>query len=271
MIKGLYKTILFTDLDGTLLDFKTYSAELAKPVFQKANSAGVPIIFCSSKTYAEQLPYLKELTSHHPIIVENGSAIFIPKNYFSTDIAYNNIRNDYAVIEFGISSGSIIKVFDSIRAKLKFNIRRFDELSVKEVSNITGLNYEAAQRAIQRDYSITFNSEDPRFDNSIMNRELDEYNLISYPGGRFFTITSKNADKGKAVKALTSLYQREYGEIKTIGIGDSYNDFPMLRSVDAAYLVQNPEGNWADIELDNLKKIDAVGPRGWIKIVDSII
>lgn len=94
--------------------------------------------------------------------------------------------------------------------------------------------------------------------------------MISYPGGRFFTITSLNADKGKAIERVKELYIRKFGEIESIGIGDSYNDIPLFKEVDRGYLVQNYEGKWAEIELENLRKVAGAGPKGWVEIVESI-
>ena len=45
-------------------------------------------------------------------------------------------------------------------------------------------------------------------------------------------------DKGKAVRALKELYSEKFLEIKTIGLGDSLNDLPMLEAVDVPVLVK---------------------------------
>ena len=45
--------LIFTDLDGTLIDHHTYSAEAARPALEAARAAGVPVVPCSSKTLAE--------------------------------------------------------------------------------------------------------------------------------------------------------------------------------------------------------------------------
>ena len=76
------KFVLFTDLDGTLLD-ANYSCELVKPVVKELKRKGVPIVFCTTKTRAECEYYRRELRINDPFIVENGSAIFIPVGYFT--------------------------------------------------------------------------------------------------------------------------------------------------------------------------------------------
>lgn len=49
--------IVFTDLDGTLLDHNTYSYTEASEGMQLLNENDIPLILVSSKTYSE----IKEL------------------------------------------------------------------------------------------------------------------------------------------------------------------------------------------------------------------
>ena len=81
--------IVFTDLDGTLVDHDTYSYEAAKPALAALREQSVPLIFCTSKTRAELEEYVNELDIAHPFISENGGAIFIPKGYFDFDYSYS--------------------------------------------------------------------------------------------------------------------------------------------------------------------------------------
>lgn len=46
--------ILFTDLDGTLLDHESYEWKEAKPALDLCKERRVPIILVSSKTRAER-------------------------------------------------------------------------------------------------------------------------------------------------------------------------------------------------------------------------
>ena len=69
--------IVITDLDGTLLDEKSYSYQASLPAIQRLKSAGIPLVLCSSKTYSEILPLWRELDLKDPFIVENGGAISV--------------------------------------------------------------------------------------------------------------------------------------------------------------------------------------------------
>ena len=45
--------VIFTDLDGTLLDHDTYEWKEAEPALDLCKKLGVPVVFVSSKTRAE--------------------------------------------------------------------------------------------------------------------------------------------------------------------------------------------------------------------------
>lgn len=64
--------LVFTDLDGTLLDHHTYSWQPARPALERLDGLKIPLILCSSKTSPEMLGLRAELGNRHPFIVENG-------------------------------------------------------------------------------------------------------------------------------------------------------------------------------------------------------
>lgn len=70
--------VIFTDLDNTLLDSR-YSYEDAKDVLEILKEKEIPIVFCSAKTKYEQEVIRKKIGIKDPFIVEDGSAIYIPK------------------------------------------------------------------------------------------------------------------------------------------------------------------------------------------------
>jgi mannosyl-3-phosphoglycerate phosphatase len=48
-----FHLLIFTDLDGTLLEQATYSFEAALPALQALRERNIPLIICTSKTRAE--------------------------------------------------------------------------------------------------------------------------------------------------------------------------------------------------------------------------
>ena len=88
-------------------------------------------------------------------------------------------------------------------------------------------------------------------------------------GGRFYNVTGGN-DKGEACQILIELLRRKFTAIRTMGIGDSVNDLPMLKTVDIPMLVQKEGRRWEDMELPGLVRVKGVGPQGWRGAILSI-
>ena len=71
----MLKTLIFTDLDGSLLDRDTFKFDEIKDYLKKLLSKGIFIIPNTSKTEKEILEFNNELGSNLPYISENGAAI----------------------------------------------------------------------------------------------------------------------------------------------------------------------------------------------------
>jgi HAD superfamily hydrolase (TIGR01484 family) len=69
-------TVLFTDIDGTLIDHHTYDAGFTHDAVHALIDKGVAVVFCSSKTFAEQHYLQQQLGIRQPMIVENGGGVF---------------------------------------------------------------------------------------------------------------------------------------------------------------------------------------------------
>jgi mannosyl-3-phosphoglycerate phosphatase len=264
------KPVIFTDLDGTLLDLETYSYDGALPSIEHLRSQDFPIIFCSAKTRAEQEVYRKELQINDPFIVENGGAVFISQGYFPFDFEYHKAKNGYQVIELGIPYHQIREILAQIRDDTGVDFKGFGDMNAEEVASLTRLDLHAAQRAKAREYDETLNLEGtPDEINKVLNA-IREKGLNYTSGGRYYDVTGPN-DKGKAARILIDLFNRKSGPIKTIAIGDSPNDLPMLLAVDIPVLVQKPGGIWEEIDIPHLRRVEGIGPEGWAKAVEEII
>ncbi len=257
------KQIIFTDLDGTLLDSETYSYEKSLAAINRLKENGIPVIFCSAKTRAEQEIYRRELGLFHPFIVENGSAIFIPRAYFPFAFDYHKAVNDLLAIELAIPYSRVRKLLAKIGRENNFRFRGLGDMSAAEVVEITGLTLEFAKLAKQREYDepVKFDPSGEK-DLSKFLAKLGEAGLNWAYGGRLYHIMG-GGDKGKAVEILSGLYRKMWGRLKSIGLGNSLNDLPMLSQVDIPILVQKRDYSWEDINLPRLRKVQGVGPEGW--------
>ena len=242
--------IIFTDLDGTLLEKKSYSYEAALPALKIIKRKNVPLVFSTSKTFDEAECYAEEIGLKEPVIVENGGGIFIPEGYFPFEIRHKKTRNGYIVIEIGTSYEKLRKAIDEIR-KRGIKVKGFGDMSNRELSFDSGLSIEEAKRARKREFDEPFIIEKGKEDYA--KRIIESLGLRFERGGRYCHVTGKN-DKGKAVRFLKKLYKKKFGKIETIGLGDSENDKSMLKEVDRAFLIKGGPSEWNSIVLKELKR-----------------
>ncbi|HUV79369.1 MAG TPA: mannosyl-3-phosphoglycerate phosphatase [Candidatus Bathyarchaeia archaeon] len=264
------KKVLFTDLDGTLLDLYDYSYDTALPALDALKKKKVPIIFCTAKTLAENEYYRKKFGIDDPFIVDNGGAIFIPKNYFSFRFECKE-KNNYCVIELGASYSELRAALKAIRAETGFKITGFGDMTAGKVAKDANLSVVEAKRAKKKEYNESFIFDEPEEKEAVLFEKSREKGFTVTHGGRYYNIHGKDADKGKAVKILTGLFEKEYGVVETIGVGDSRNDIPMLNAVEQPAVVKNKKGTWLDISLPNLYKAQGEGPEGWVEVVEKFI
>ncbi|MFC2163759.1 HAD-IIB family hydrolase [Acidobacteriota bacterium] len=262
--------LIFSDLDGSLLDDTNYSYEPALPAITALRERDIPLVFCTSKTRAEIEPLRTKLNNTHPFISENGGAIYIPREYFLKK--WKNDREDekYLIIELGTPYTQIRKIMDQIQQKSGVQIRGFGDLVDKEIALFCDFSEEDARLAKQREYDEPFFLEDKG--HLLKIKEIAaQANLQITRGGRFFHLMGKN-DKGKATRKLREIYEAEKGPCTTIGIGDSLNDMPMLNNVDYPVLLQKSDGKYDEsINWENLIHAPGMGPTGWRDAIISLL
>ncbi|MFC1979287.1 HAD-IIB family hydrolase [Chloroflexota bacterium] len=154
--------------------------------------------------------------------------------------------------------------------EIGYHIKGFGDMTVREVAAATGLDLEMAALAKQREYNETLVLDEEAKEIKPVLEAIQEVGLAWMHGGRFYNVTGGN-DKGEACQILIELLRKKFTKIKTIGIGDSANDLPMLRAVDIPVLVQKESQRWEDVELPGLVKIKGAGPRGWREAIFNLI
>ena len=74
--------VVFSDLDGSLLDHHNYSYAPAQPGIRRLQEQDIPLVLATSKTRDEVLVFVNELGLDTPFIIENGGGILVPADYF---------------------------------------------------------------------------------------------------------------------------------------------------------------------------------------------
>lgn len=259
-----WPAVIFSDLDGTLLDPVSYSFAPAIPALDRLRSQGMALVLCSSKTRAEMAVYRQRLDNPHPFVVENGGGICMTHGYFAADSGGEQNWAGDDLLALGTPHADIRREFVALRAQLGVRVRGFTDMSVLEVAQLTGLDEAQAALAKERDFDEPFvfdDAPDVRFLQAI--REVG----LSWTEGRIFHIMGHH-DKGLAVRHLRALYEQAQGATPTMGLGDALNDLPMLQAVDYPVLVRHEDGpSDARINVPGLVTTHGAGPQGWNEAV----
>jgi len=240
------KVIIFADLDGTLIDDK-YDYSIVQPIINQLLSIDASIVINSSKTKQEIEYYRQELKIKDPFIVENGSAILIPTQYFKTKINFTKQDQEYQTIELGIDYVTLRKKMALIAAKTNTAIVGFGDMTIQQIAADTGLPLDLASFSKNRQYDEAFKIQS--CNQSEFLQAIEKVGLRYTKGGRYFHVLG-NTDKGKATETLKQHYLREFKKIITVGVGDSLNDFPMFQAVDKHFLINDKKparAVWAEI------------------------
>src|SRR4249920_70307 len=269
--------IVYTDLDGSLLDGTTYSYEAASPALAALREQGIPLILVSSKTRAEMEPLRQHLDHRDPFIVENGGAVYIPDGLFEFPFERMRTRSPYQVIELGLPYHMLRDVLKQIEDAVETPLHGFGDLSVEAIMQVTGLPHAEAVLAKQREYDEPYLLEGPQALVEEVCRQIVTRGLRWTKGGRLFHMMGDN-DKGEAASVLLRCYHRQQRmrghveRIETVGIGDSINDAPLLAIVDYPILVQKPDGSYdPDIQLPRMIRAPGIGPVGWNEAVLELL
>jgi len=254
---GSLKTrwVVFTDLDGTLLDSATYSFGPARPALRSLREAGIPLVPCTSKTRAEMEPLRRALGVEGPAIIENGGGI---------------LEADGTLLALGPNGDRIFQAYDRLKKRVGGVLRAFHEMSEAELSAETGLSRVEAEGARRREFDIPFAIlGDATKIEPVLAREAAKLGLRITRGGRYFHLHGP-ADKGKALHRV----MRRFRGRRAAAIGDSANDLSMLKAAHRAYAVMTRSGKH-DPDLvrgiSKLRLVERPGPEGWRIAVERLL
>jgi len=155
--------LVYTDLDGTLLDADTYSFNTAKRAISYLNYKNFPVIPCTSKTHKEVEILRKKAGLNDAFITENGSAIFYPLNYFPADPKDIVFTEIFTTRVIGKKYTEIISFYKHLINIYHIPAKGFHQMQIEEIAKITGLDINEAKTAGKRFFSEPLFSQNPLF------------------------------------------------------------------------------------------------------------
>ena len=254
-----HKVLIFTDLDGSLLDRDTFKFDKISKFIKDLISKGIFIIPNSSKTKVEIEKFNNDLDEDLPFVVENGAAIYnlnLINSSFPEKISLSREINE------------IIEIFDNkISSKYKSKCKFIKDLTSDKQSEIFGLPKDKVKLAINREYTIPLIFEGSKIQKTDLFKSVNNVGLSLQEGGRVINLCDK-ISKSKAMKNVVKIFKKiSKEELITIGVGDNFNDLDMLKNSDIPCLVFNDKFTMEKININNCLVSKKPAPEGWEEVV----
>ena len=257
------RAIVFSDLDGCLLDRETYSFEPSRPALAALRQRRLPLVLCSGKTRAEMERVAARLGLRTPLVVENGGAVVVPAG-----------RGRSLLLELGVPRRRLLAALPRLARDAGVDLRGFAQMTVDEVARLTGLGSKAAALALRRGFDEPFvvtgaTSRDPALD-ARLDAAARALGLRVTHGGWLHHLHGPT-DKGDGVRAVLRLYDAD--PERTIGLGDAATDAPLLRAVGRPIVVPGPGGVDPALAaaLPRAEQAPASGSEGWNAAVLAVL
>lgn len=252
--------IIFSDLDGTLLDHDTYSWDASKPALAALKERSIPLVLASSKTAAEMAPLRTTLGFDHcPAIVENGAGLLAAHAQEPQDG-----HTDY---------DSIRAALDALPAELRARFSGFGDMGIDGIIETTGLPRDQAQLAAQRAFSEPGLWSGSAAEQEAFESALATHGIKARSGGRFLTLSFGRTKAEQMRTICGTLFGNK--PVTMIALGDAPNDTEMLLAADRGFIIANPHAKPIqfppDASTKHIETIAETSPLGWNQAVLSVV
>jgi mannosyl-3-phosphoglycerate phosphatase len=247
--------IVFTSLDGTLLDAKTFDAGPSRAAVQRLHAAGIPVVPVSVMTLEEIAPLAADLDLRHAMIVEAGGAI----------VRWTD--GHWEAEPCGPPAETLLDIVRDIEERSGSRLRVYSVLPESEAAEVSGRSGEMLQASIHRCFTEPFVIEEG--DLEAVSREAASMGYAIRRGRRFLHLC-RDCDEGAAFTRLKAEMECE----TSVALGDAAIDLEFLSRADIPIIIPGPDGE-ADPELlaqlPNARIASAPGPLGWATAVDDVL
>ena len=238
--------LVFTDLDGTLLD-DAYGFAGAEPALAQLAEQHIPLILATSKTRAELTGLAAQLPGVPGLIFENGAGITCPG------------PEGPETTLFGPGYPALLAILEGL-GPASAPFEGFATLGAERVQALTGLAPSAVPLAMAREASEPglFHGDEKAL--ARFRAALAPHGLRAVHGGRFLHVMPER-DKVDGLRALATLLAPGAA---TLALGDGENDRAMLEAATFAVVMPRKEGTCLALKrVEGVTIAPAPGPIGW--------
>jgi len=245
--------VVFTDLDGTLLEENGSLSPEAGAAVGALRARGVRVVPLTSKTRPELCRWLEDLGGERWGAFENGAGVMTP---FGVEIQPGALPVE-----------RLRGIFRDIRDETRLAVRSVEEMPDEELAERTGLPLSGIPLVRAREFDLPFCAPEGA-EEAIARALARRPGTRLTKGDRFLHLLGRH-DKADAVRRLVGLLRPS----RTIGLGDAPNDAGFLRIVDQAVLVPKKTGVDARLKavLPDAAVAPAPGGAGWSVAVRALV
>ncbi|MDP4180336.1 MAG: Cof-type HAD-IIB family hydrolase [Bacillota bacterium] len=248
-------SIIFIDLDGTLLDSHKRISIENKNEIRRAQANGSKIIICTGKVFKAAKRFAQEVGISGPLISCNGAEI-------------RDIKNDELLYSDFLSKKDSNKIVDICRqSDIYFHAYINHDMFTEKVSCPTPL-YWKENVEVEKQYRIRI-SIVPDFKDviGVSPHNISKFLIVSHDSDQLLKVrkliekietvnvmcsgldnlevVNKSVNKGAALKFISM--NEKFKSYRTIAIGDSENDLSMLKSAEYRIAMGNAEKSLKNI------------------------
>lgn len=248
-------TLLFTDVDGTLLDRAGAYAMTAGELAEVRDR--VAVILASSRTILELSRNQRDLGLDGPVVAENGAVVALPWDDTLREVgAFEEIDGrNWCVVAIGAPA-------QELRAEAR---------TIATSLGTAFIDQGEVEPAVGRRYSLAL-QQAPGRDAASLDRLADALRRSGRSvasGGSWLCVTG-GADKGRGVRTVLDCYRRLALPFRAVAAaGDGDNDVALLLAAERRFVIGHDDGTWHP-SLRALPRVECVpipGIAGWREVI----
>ena len=265
------RLVLFTDLDGTLLDEQGRVPEAAARLLAACPERGVLVVPVTSKTRAELEGLGDRLGIRGPFATENGGGVYVPRDLWPRPAGFHE-AGPYWRRASGLGHAAVLAILAEEARACGVGVEPLSGMQADAAARCTGLDGPALVRCRTREFDEPFLAPGAgpealaRLEHALRRRGL----RLSR-GGRFHHAHGP-FDKGTAVRTIMALFRDGAEPPASAAVGDAPNDRPMLEAVRRAFLVRRGDGTADPRARPPAATVTrGAGPDGWVEAVEALL
>ncbi len=262
--------IVFSSL-SSLIDPLRLSYGAVRPALRALERRSIPLVLWSNRTLEELEEICQQWSLHHPLVVEGGSAVYVPADYFPASVldARWQVQGSWRVLICGELRSRLKGVMQHLRTQLHRDLISLSAWTPQELAVTLGVSVAAAEKAQHRLYSevFAFDGDPAALEEAVHRAPPLAYPLVVYPlpppfPPHHWLLT---AHHGQGIPTLLQCYRQHLGQVLSFGVGWDPQDRGFLPWMDQAVIL--PGEHEEHLRQSLWPRGDLPPPEGWNEAV----